>query len=87
MPELVENVTLGDEIVDSVCSLDLVLTKQDVALISAAVDERLIARVQRLEALVSWIDGRCVDFSTTPHAAVLAGEIRAAINRYREEQG
>ncbi len=43
-------------------------------------------RYQRLEALVSWIDGRCVDFSTTPHATVLAGEIRAAINRYREER-
>ena len=39
-------------------------------------DER--AELVRLRALVSWIDGACVD--ERPHM-----EIRAAINRYRDE--
>ncbi len=33
--------------------------------------------LQRAEALISWIDGKCVD--EAPHM-----EIRDAINRYRE---
>ena len=43
-------------------------------------DDPLKAELVRLRALVSWIDGACVD--ERPHM-----EIRAAINRYRDEVG